>query len=60
MGRWRRKRTFDRVNTAVQNLITAVEDRIRHTPRTEENYDWQLLSVFIEYLQGKDIISTGV
>jgi hypothetical protein len=43
---------FPRGVTAVENLITAVENRVRYTPRTKDNYDWQVCRILFRILAG--------
>jgi hypothetical protein len=47
---------FPRGNPQVENLIAAVENRVRYTPRTEENYDWSVWRTLFRILAGGDII----
>jgi hypothetical protein len=44
--------SFPRDNPQVQNLITAVKNRVRYTPRTEENYDWSIGKSLFRILAG--------
>jgi hypothetical protein len=47
---------FDKTNPLTQNLITVVESKIRHPPRTEENYNYKVWVFYSEYLLVTDII----
>jgi hypothetical protein len=44
---------FPRGNPQVENLITAVENRVRYTPRTEENHDWSIWKNLFRVLAGE-------
>jgi hypothetical protein len=43
---------FQRGNQKVENIIAAVENRVRFTPLTEDNYDWSIWKVLFRILAG--------